>query len=155
MNIKDRLLQTFRDEDYRREYVDGLADAFLATQIQVLREQRGWSQDQLAEFSGLGQSQISKFEDVNNSSYQGRTLKKIAKAFDLRLVVKFESFGTALGEVDMMNRQELERPSFKDDPAFGGNGPSRNAVTKLIEDTARLIPDSRSRFSGKGLPDVA
>jgi len=129
--IKGRILKAFHKLAYRRAYVDNLTDSILATQIQVLREQRGWSQEKLAEVAGLGQSQISKFEDVDNSSWQGRTLKKVAKAFDLRLVVRFESFGTALADIESLNRRELERPSFKDDPVF------------QIADLRQLQPDEK------------
>lgn len=157
--IKSRILKAFHKLAYRRAYVDNLTDALLATQIQVLREQRGWSQEKLAEEAGLGQSQISKFEDVDNASWQGRTLKKVAKAFDLRLVVRFESFGTALADIEKLNRRELERPSFKDDAVFHSvdQNPiqSDEKVASILMAAARLAPGSRKSTVYEGVSSVA
>ena len=44
MKIKDRLLQEFHDFRYRHAYVDEFTDAFIATQIKVLREQHELTQ---------------------------------------------------------------------------------------------------------------
>lgn len=142
MSIKERLLKRFHTKAYRRAYVDDLTDAFIATQIQVLREQREMSQEQLATAAGLGQSQVSKLEDVDNSSWTGRTLKKIAKAFDLRVVVRFESFGTAIPEIELMERRALERPSFSDDPVF--------ATTEDGEWTEVKVINGENRFGAVG-----
>lgn len=159
MTIPERLLKKFHDAVYRRVYADDFTDSFIATQIQVLREQRGLNQGQLAELAGLWQSQVSKLEDIDNSSWNGRTLKKIAKAFDLRLVVRFESFGSILSEVDL-HRLDLERNSFKDDLAFAAQSagrlvPSDRRVAKMFEFLANRLPDNRSGFSGEVESDVA
>ena len=153
-NIKSRILKAFHKLAYRREYVDSLTDSYLATQIQVLREQRDWSQEKLAEVAGLGQSQISKFEDVDNSSWQGRTLKRLAKAFDLRLVIRFESFGTALTDIEQMNRRELERLSFKDDPVFQAGPNEEQQSKRMIASVLDFPQDGKSSFS-EDVPDVA
>jgi hypothetical protein len=73
----------------------------------------------------MKQSQICRLENSNNSSWQIRTLKRIAEAFDLVLVVKFESFGAFLPDVESFSRRSLERPSHSDDPAM--------AVPQVIE----------------------
>lgn len=161
MTIPERLLRKFHDAIYRRVYADDFTDSFIATQIQALREQRGLNQGQLAELAGLWQSQVSKLEDIDNSSWNGRTLKKVAKAFDLRLVVRFESFGSLLTEVNLLHRDNLERNSFKDDPAFVTEPtaqprvPSDRKVAKMFEYVANRLPDSRSGFSAEVQSDVA
>ncbi len=118
MKIRDRLLKRFRSFRYRHVYSDEFTDAFIATQIRVLREQRDLKQQALADLSGMRQSQISELEDVNNRSWKVSTLKKLAKAFDLVLVVRFEEFGKVLPDIGRLDRQHLERSSFKDDPVF-------------------------------------
>jgi hypothetical protein len=52
----------------------------------------------------------------------GLTLRKLAKAFDLALTVRFESFGWLLDDSLSSSREALERPSFGEDPAFGKPG---------------------------------
>ena len=118
MTLIRRLVERFKDRAYRRSYVDSFADSYLATQIKVLREQRGLTQEQLATEVGVRQSQISRWENANNSSWQIRTLKRLGAALDLVLVVKFESFGKVLPDIESFGRSALERPSFVDDPVF-------------------------------------
>ena len=112
MRVRDRLLQKFNDFKYRHAYVDDFTDAFIATQIKVLREQQGLTQTQLADKAGMKQSQISELEDVNHQGWKVRTLKKLAKAFDLALVVRFEPFGRVLDDIVGFDRQHLQRDTF-------------------------------------------
>lgn len=118
MKLLDRLRERFKNPEYRRAYVDSFSDSFLATQIKVLREQRKLTQHELADRAGVRQSQVSKWENANNSSWQIRTLKNLARALDLVLVVRFESFGRMVPEIESFGREALERPSFGDDPVF-------------------------------------
>jgi transcriptional regulator with XRE-family HTH domain len=118
MKIYNELVSQFRDRDFRHGYIDSFVDAGIATQIKVLREQRGITQAQLAAAAGMKQSQVCRLENSNNSSWQVRTLKRIAEAFDVALVVKFEAFGAVLDDIETFGRTALQRPSFVDDPAF-------------------------------------
>ena len=118
MTLLTRLLERFKTFGYRHAYVDSFTDSLIATQIKVLREQRHLSQTALAELAGMKQSQVSKLEDVNHTSWKVSTLKKLARAFDLVLVVRFESFGSVLPEIDRFGRALLERKSFDEDPIF-------------------------------------
>jgi transcriptional regulator with XRE-family HTH domain len=124
MTLRSKLLARFRDRGYRQAYVDSFLDAYIATQIKVLREQRELSQTELAEKARMKQSQISPMEDVNHTSWKISTLKKIAKAFDLVLVVRFESFGAVLPDIERFARESLERPSFDADAVFFDIGAS-------------------------------
>jgi transcriptional regulator with XRE-family HTH domain len=116
--IFDRMRQSFPDKDYRHTYANGLVDSKLATQLKVLREQRGWTQAQLAEKCGMQQARISVLEDVNYSSWSISTLRRIGKAFDLWLDVEWKQFGELPHTLQNMSRETLERESFDDDPIF-------------------------------------
>ncbi len=118
MSIKTRLLKKFADFSYRHAYAEDYLDSAIATQIKVLREQREMTQAALAEKLKMTQSQVARMESVNNSGWQIRTLKRVAKALDLMLVVKFESFGNVLPDIETFGREALKRPSFNDDPVF-------------------------------------
>lgn len=154
MKTRQRLLERFRNKRYRRAYVDTFTDAAIATQIKALREQRRLTQGDLAKLCGLKQSQISAFEDVDNSSWTVRTLKKLAKAFDLVLVVKFESYGNVLPDIDAFGRSALERPSFEEDPVFAGvtttveiGGTSREAAAEInAPDQIGVVVYAQNRF---------
>ena len=138
MSILNRLIDRFKDATYRRTYVDDFANAYLATQIQVLREQRGLTQTEFADLVGVRQSQVCRWENVNNSSWQLRTLRKIAAALDLVVVVRFESFGQVLPDIEAFSREALERVSFADDPAF------RQDFTEAQINVVTLAGDSTS-----------
>ncbi|MGB7910641.1 MAG: helix-turn-helix transcriptional regulator [Desulfobaccales bacterium] len=115
-----KVKEAFKSKEYRHAYVDEFLNVSIATQIKVLREQRGreWSQKDLADKVGMKQPRISVMENVNYSSWSINTLRKLAKAFDLTLRVSFESFGERIKEIDQFNREALERASFEEDPYF-------------------------------------
>jgi len=116
--MRDSLKQAFKDKDYRHGYVDEFLNASIATQIKVLREQRGWTQKELADYAKMKQPRISVMENVNYSSWSIKILRELAEAFDLTLRVSFESFGTRINDIERFGRKALERLSFKDDPVF-------------------------------------
>jgi transcriptional regulator with XRE-family HTH domain len=129
--------------------MDDFTDAYIATQVKVLREHRELNQTQLAELAGMRQSQISELEDVNNRSWKVRTLKKLAKAFDLVLVVRFEPFGKVLPDIGHLERAKLERPSYKDDPAFS-HQPAliENEAEAPIRQHVATVLNASGRFGG-------
>jgi transcriptional regulator with XRE-family HTH domain len=144
-DVVDRLRRDFRDPDYRHTYAEGFLNSFLATQIKVLREERNWTQTKLAAEAKLNQSRISELEDVNFNSWTTRTLRKLCKAFDLRLKISFEDFGTLLTDFRNLNRESLSRHSFAKDPAF-------NASAKPPQSENRLALPSASIQGSGGIP---
>ena len=118
-NLISHLKKSFKDDkDYRHGYADEFLNAYIATQIKVLREQRGWNQKELADRAGMMQPRISVMENVNYSSWSIKVLRKIAEAFDLTLRVSFEEFGTRTDDIEKFGIERLERRSFEDDPYF-------------------------------------
>ncbi len=111
-------LDSFRDQEYREAYADDYLNTFIATQIQVLREQRRLSQEQFAELIGTKQPGVSRLENVNHSSWRTETLKRVAHALGLWLKVSFETYGDLIFETEAFSRKSLQRPEFKDDPVF-------------------------------------
>jgi transcriptional regulator with XRE-family HTH domain len=117
-NSLDDVRENFQDLEYREAYADDYLNTYVATQIQVLREQRGLSQEQLADLIGSKQPGVSRLENVNHSSWKTDTLKKIAKALDVRLKISFETYGDLYFEIDAFGRGFLQRPTFDRDPVF-------------------------------------
>ena len=107
--LTDRLRNEFQNRDYRHAYADEYVNSHLATQIKVLREQRGWTQAQLAEKANMKQSRIALLENVNYSSWSLTTLKRLAEVFDVPLTVSFSTFGNLLVDVEQFTRESLER----------------------------------------------
>jgi transcriptional regulator with XRE-family HTH domain len=111
-------LTEFQDKETRHIYADNFLNTWIATQLKVLREDKGWTQAELADETGMKQERISVLEDVNYESWTIKTLKRFAKAFDVRLSIKFETFGSYLSDFDSFKRENLSRVCFDRDPAF-------------------------------------
>ena len=116
-DARELLLEEFlHGPEARRQYARELLNARIALQIKTLRERKGCSQEQLAEYAGKHQSQISQMEQVDFSGWKVSTLLKLADAFDLALVVQFEGFGKFADEILKVDRKSLERLSYAEDP---------------------------------------
>src|SRR5260370_7569548 len=116
--LVDKLRAEFKDQEYRHAYADECLNTMIATQIKVLREQREMTQGQLAEATGMKQPRIPLLEDANYSNWTINTLKRFARAFDVTLSVKFETFSQLIRDFENLSRESLQRVAFADDSQF-------------------------------------
>ncbi|HXE06570.1 MAG TPA: helix-turn-helix transcriptional regulator [Acidobacteriaceae bacterium] len=119
-------------EDYRAGYAESFMNSWVAAQIKVLREQRGLSQQELADIMGTKQAGICRWERTNYSAWKVQTLARLARAFDVRLRISFEEFGTLPDELDKFGREFLKREAYADDSVFYPKGQAESAE-KLSE----------------------
>lgn len=113
-----QLWQDLQNEDARYAYAETITNAFIAAQIKGLREARNLSQEQLAELIGTKQSGISRLERADYSTWKVDTLRRLARAFGVRLRIRFEPFGTLLDERADFSDESLLPSRFEDDPVF-------------------------------------
>lgn len=139
--MRERLIDRFRERRYREQYLEGFLNTRIAAQIKMLREARKLSQAGLAKRIGTTQPGISALENVDYASWSLRTLKKLAKAFDVALIVKFESFGKALDDITGFSPESLVVPSFAKDPVFHSKGPGIPAAADG-ETSAPSLPNT-------------
>jgi hypothetical protein len=66
----------------------------------------------------MKQPRLSLLEDATYSSWSINTLKRLARAFDLALSVKFEAFSDVILDFEGLSREALQRPSFCNDALF-------------------------------------
>jgi transcriptional regulator with XRE-family HTH domain len=117
-SVSAALARKFQDKAYRDGFVGAQLSDGIAAQIALLRERVGMSQAQLAEAAGMKQSRISVLE---NPSYEGvntTTLKRIAAAFDVALIVRFVPFSELLNWAVNFDEDQLAPSSYSRDPAF-------------------------------------
>jgi transcriptional regulator with XRE-family HTH domain len=113
-----KLIKEFQDKAYRHASVASHITNRIAFQIRALREQRQWNQERLAQEAGMKQERISVLENPNHSSVNIETLKRLARAFDVALIVGFVPFShLAKWELDLSSNS-LEVPSFDQEPYF-------------------------------------
>jgi transcriptional regulator with XRE-family HTH domain len=118
MSLRNRLKRQLRDKQFRHAYADEHLNLSISTQIKTIRESQQMSQAAFAERVGTKQAGVSRIESANYSGWSIALLRRLAEAFDLRLRVSFEEFGTLWKEVDNFNRESLHRREFDNDPEF-------------------------------------
>ena len=145
--LLERLRRDFGNEDNRYAYADSATNAFVSAQIKSLKEKRGLTQEKLAELIGTQQSGISRLLRADYAAWNIETLRKLARAFGVRLSIRFEEFGTLLPDISGFNEERLTPRKFEEDPVFFPTVAQRETE----EATATRIPPQRQ---GHTLPTV-
>jgi transcriptional regulator with XRE-family HTH domain len=114
---KLKLLAKLRNPEYRDAYVEESVATSLPFQIKALREQPGreWSQAELGERAGMRQNAISRLEDAESGTPSITTLLRLARAFDVALLVKFVPFSKLLSEFADVSFEALSAQSFDEE----------------------------------------
>jgi transcriptional regulator with XRE-family HTH domain len=123
--ISETLRKDLLKPEFSEGYSESFQDALVATQIKVLREDNHWTQADLAAKIGTTQTAISRIENVNYSAWNISTLKKLARAFRVRLKVSFETYGSLLHDVDEFSRESLRRAPREEDPELDTLAPGK------------------------------
>lgn len=111
MTRYEQVWSSLQDEEYRREYSADVGTG-LAFQIKLLREKNGWTQEHVAQLTGKQQETISQWENPNYGSYTLSSLKSLAAAFDVALLVRFAPFSELVEWNTGLTPQRLAPPSF-------------------------------------------
>jgi transcriptional regulator with XRE-family HTH domain len=167
---RETLRHDLTDFEYRHSYDEDFLNTSIAVQIKTLRDERDLTQQQLAEKVGTKQAGISRLENVNYSAWKMETLRKLARAFDVRLRVRFESFRTLLDDAQNFSEENLLVPEFDQDtslaevqPAFDLNvaqisggvwGTPVNTTVAGWINAGDLRPSNYIRFAGN-TPSIA
>lgn len=106
--LAERLANEFADKEYAHAYMESHTISRIAAQVHALRKQRGLSQQKLAELSGIAQERISKIESGDFTSLTMSSLNKLARAFDVDLLVAFEAFSAGILDVINLSKENLE-----------------------------------------------
>ncbi len=99
--------------EYRTAYLDESINARLAAQIYSLRVSRGMTQVELSRITGIAQPTLSRLEAAAHG-VTTTTLKRIARAYDIALSVKFVKYSEFADEIAT---GKFDRPiaSFEED----------------------------------------
>lgn len=111
------LRKAVNDKDYRHGLVSAQIDIDLPFQLRRLRMQRGWTQPELAERAQMRQPRISAMEKPGGAHFTLETLRRLAEAFDVALIVRFAPFGELLEWSERFNPETFSVPAF--DEEFG------------------------------------
>ncbi len=103
---------------YQKAFVTSQVKRLIPYQIHALRKQRGWSQKELADRSGLTQGVISRAEDPDYGNMTFNTVISIACGFGVAFVGKFVPF-SELGDffVGLTEKSAGAIPTFAEENA--------------------------------------
>ena len=135
-------MQKLSNKKYRDEFVSSHVGTNVASQVFALRNKKHWSQSKLAKRAGMAQPRISVIEDPDYEDFSINTLKRLASAFDVALVVKFVSFGELVDWVASLSPEKIAVPSFEEEIK------KHAEVEQNIQSTPKLKEKSRDPWQG-------
>ncbi|MFZ0663429.1 MAG: helix-turn-helix transcriptional regulator [Acidobacteriaceae bacterium] len=115
MDTQSSLVTQLRSKEYRDEFVAAQIRVGLPMQCRALRENREWTQPQLAEAAGMSQPRISEIERPGERKLNLDTLLRLASAFDVALQVRFIPFSKFVDDDDDVDLNDFRVPTFEED----------------------------------------
>jgi transcriptional regulator with XRE-family HTH domain len=114
---KKRLIEKLKNKEYREAFAIEAIDTGVPFQIHALREQREWTQKELGDHANMAQETISRLEDPNYGKLTLKTLKRLASAFHVALMVRFIPFSELVEwelhlTADSLKALEFEKESY-------------------------------------------
>ncbi len=110
-----QIAASLRDKEYRDIVVSEEIDTGLPFQIRAMRQDRGWSQKELAERLGMTQEGVSRLESLSYGKFTIATLKRLASAFDVALAARFIPFSLLVDWTANFSPEDLAVPDYEHD----------------------------------------
>jgi transcriptional regulator with XRE-family HTH domain len=107
-----------KDLGYRKAFIASQINIGIPFQIRALMKARGWTQDTLAEKTGMLQPRISGLMKPGKTRPNIETLRRVAEAFDCALIVRFAPFSELARWSMEFEPDSFNVPSFDDDTGF-------------------------------------
>ncbi len=141
MSTSKTIKRLKKGREHRAAYVSSKINIGLPFQIRALRNQRGWDQKTLALEAGMAQPRISALENPGYGRFTLETLKRLANAFDIDLVVTFAPFSEGTQLFDSFSPDEFAVPSFEEELQVNiSQEDAEYACTSVVRASAVYIP---------------
>jgi len=111
--IKSQLMESLKNKEARDLFVSQNIGNIISAQLYSMREKKDWTQEGLAQKVEMAQARISVLENPNYENFSIKTLKRLASAFDVGLMVRFVSFGELAEWVSNLSPEDLAVPDFE------------------------------------------
>lgn len=142
---KRKIIEKLKDKEYRDAFAVEHIDTGIPFQIRALREQKGreWTQKKLGIRTRMAQETISRIEDPNYGKLTLKTLKRLASAFDVGLMVRFVPFSELVDWELSLTPASLEAVSFDKD--F-----QSDAISGTVSEEAMITADRNETTPTEG-----
>jgi transcriptional regulator with XRE-family HTH domain len=127
-----------RKKSSRENFIAAQLSAGIAAQLLTMREARGWTQKELGEKAGMADARISVMESPSYERFTLSTLRRLASALDVALIVRFAPFSEFVDWIADLTPDRLNAPSYSQD---------RLATTKSTRIQAIGLPPRRSTLA--------
>jgi transcriptional regulator with XRE-family HTH domain len=111
----EKTFLALKNRKSREAYVEAELVNGLAHQIRILRQQRGWTQTQLAAKMGTTQTTVSRLEDPSYGRYTMRTLLALCRVFDVAFFVRFMPFSKFVSATWDTRPEHFEAATYEDE----------------------------------------
>lgn len=140
-------LNNFKNPRYRHALVESYISDGIAFQLRAMRTEAQFTQGDVAEKLGNSKLQpvISRYENPDYGKYSLSTLLRLAKLFDVALVVRFEPFSKFIQWHRQSQNETLAVPNFEKELQQGAME-SVPAPIALIETQRRYVFLESQRF---------
>jgi len=116
----------------RHAYVQAEVVTALAHQIRAIRNQRGWTQRELAKRLGTTQAAVSRLEDPSYGRLSVQTLIELSRTFDTGLQIRFVSMIDMLKSTWKPSARDRCVPSFEEEAPLVSFAPTSTALVDTI-----------------------
>jgi transcriptional regulator with XRE-family HTH domain len=114
MSERQEIVERLASKDYRDGLVEAEIGNNIAFQLKAMLRERGWTQQQLAEYAKTAQPLISKYLS-GYEQYSLQTLKNLASGFDVGLIVSFAPFSEIVDRYVGRSYASIAIPSYDSD----------------------------------------
>jgi len=149
MPTRDELIESLKEKKYRDAFVSSQINIGIPYQIRALRGKR--SQGDLPILSGMKQPRISAIERPGNGSLNLNTLKRVAAALDVALMVRFVPFSELVEWAETFSPDSFAVPDFGSDEALFRGSASAAISPKPVNEQKSLPKQAAS----SGMPSGA
>ena len=129
---------------YRDSVVETVIGDTIAAQLLALRNKIGLSQTELAKLAKMAQPRIAVLENPDYDKYTVNTLKRLASALDVGLIIRFAPYGEVMDWVAGLSPEAINVPTFEEERK------SADFSTRTIESEINLMAGEHPKAEGEG-----
>ena len=145
---KEQLTSLMEDPAFRHAFLADYLQEILATQIKAIREHQGLTQEQLGQAAhGMSQVQISRLENPDYSGASVNSLKRVAQALDVGLIIRYAPFSEFVDWVVNQSAEKFVPPSFLEEQSCLRESPAVDIWRDLNGPLTHISLDTMSSGS--------